>query len=76
MTKMRDAELAELAEKEKREREEAVKAMRNEQLQKQEAAAKAEAARLVAEAETALAPFGDKAQSLRDLARFIIARDR
>ncbi len=38
--------------------------------------AKAEAARLVAEAETALAPFGDKAQSLRDLARFIIARDR
>lgn len=45
MTKMRDAELAELAEKEKREREEAVKAMRNEQLQKKEAAAKAEAAR-------------------------------
>ena len=42
---MRDAELAELAEKEKREREEAVKAMRNEQLQKKEAAAKAEAAR-------------------------------
>ena len=38
--------------------------------------AKAEAARLVAEAETALAPFGDKAQSLRNLARFIIARDR
>ena len=38
--------------------------------------AKAEAGRLVAESETALAPFGDKAQSLRDLARFIIARDR
>ncbi len=38
--------------------------------------AKSEAARLVAEAETALAPFGDKAETLRDLARFIIARDR
>ncbi len=30
---------------------------------------------LVAEAETALAPYGEKAQSLRDLARYIVSRD-
>jgi farnesyl diphosphate synthase len=34
------------------------------------------AAALVAEAEAALAPHGDRAGPLRDLARFVIARDR
>ncbi len=34
------------------------------------------AAALVAEAEAALAPYGDRADGLRDLARFVIARDR
>ena len=38
--------------------------------------AKAEARRLVAEAEDALAPFGDGAQTLRECARFIVTRDR
>lgn len=38
-------------------------------------AAKAEAARLVAEAEAALAPYGAKAETLKDVARFIIARE-
>ena len=38
--------------------------------------AKARAADLVREAEAALAPYGDRAESLRDLARFVIARDR
>ncbi len=38
--------------------------------------AKARAADLVSEAEAALAPYGDQAERLRDLARFVIARDR
>lgn len=38
-------------------------------------AARDEAARLVAEAESALAPYGDAAASLRDLARFVIERE-
>lgn len=37
--------------------------------------AKKRAKELVDEAETALAPFGDKAQNLRDAARFVIARE-
>lgn len=37
--------------------------------------AKKRAQELVEEAETALAPFGDKAQNLRDAARFVIARE-
>lgn len=37
--------------------------------------AKKRAKELVEEAETALAPFGDKAQNLRDAARFVIARE-
>ncbi len=39
-------------------------------------AARARAAGLVKEAEDALEPFGDRAQILRDLARYIVARDR
>ncbi|MBT8409870.1 MAG: polyprenyl synthetase family protein [Alphaproteobacteria bacterium] len=38
-------------------------------------AAKARAAELVAEAETALAPYGDAARNLRDAARFVISRN-
>lgn len=38
--------------------------------------AKAEARRLVSEAEDALAPFGERAEPLRDCARFIVTRDR
>ena len=38
--------------------------------------AKARAADLVAEAEAALSPYGDKAHHLRALARYIIARDK
>ncbi|MCV6823135.1 MULTISPECIES: polyprenyl synthetase family protein [Halocynthiibacter] len=37
--------------------------------------AKARARELVAEAEAALAPFGDKAQNLRQAAQFVISRD-
>lgn len=37
--------------------------------------ARAKAEKLVAEAEAALAPFGDEAQNLRALARFVIERD-
>lgn len=37
--------------------------------------ARDEAARLIAEAESALAPYGDAAASLRDLARFVIERE-
>ena len=37
--------------------------------------AKARAAALVAEAEAALAPYGAKAQTLIEAARFVIARD-
>ena len=40
------------------------------------AAAKARAAELVAEAEAVLAPYGNKAQNLRALARYIVARDK
>ena len=36
--------------------------------------ARARATTLVAEAETALAPYGDAANGLRDAARFVIAR--
>nr|WP_245749645.1 farnesyl diphosphate synthase [Palleronia marisminoris] len=39
-------------------------------------AAKTEARRLVTQAEDALAPFGDRAATLRDCARFIVTRDR
>ena len=38
-------------------------------------AAKARAAALVHEAETALAPYGDRAETLREAAQFVIARD-
>ena len=38
-------------------------------------AARARARDLVAEAEDALAPYGEKAQTLRDLARYIVDRD-
>ena len=38
--------------------------------------AKTEARRLVTQAEDALAPFGDRAGTLRDCARFIVTRDR
>ena len=38
--------------------------------------AKARAAALVAEAEAALEPYGDAAQTLREVARFVIARDK
>ncbi len=38
--------------------------------------AKAHAQSLVAEASAALQPYGDKAQSLRDLAHYIISRDK
>jgi len=37
--------------------------------------ARARAAALVAEAEAALGPYGDRADVLRDCARFVIARD-
>jgi farnesyl diphosphate synthase len=40
------------------------------------AGAKARAAALVAEAEAALAPYGDAAHTLRDCARYVIARDK
>ncbi|MEM0948347.1 MAG: polyprenyl synthetase family protein [Pseudomonadota bacterium] len=40
------------------------------------AGARARAAQLVAEAEEALAPYGDAAGSLREAARFVISRDR
>ncbi|WP_245965290.1 polyprenyl synthetase family protein [Paenirhodobacter hankyongi] len=40
------------------------------------AGAKARAAALVAEAEAALAPYGEKAETLRETARFVISRDR
>lgn len=40
------------------------------------AAAKARARDLVAEAEAALEPYGDAANSLREAARFVISRDR
>lgn len=40
------------------------------------AAAKLRAAELVAEAETALEPYGAFAQNLRDAARYVIARDK
>ncbi len=39
-------------------------------------AARARARTLVAEADAALAPYGEKAQSLRDLAHYIIDRDK
>nr|WP_224817134.1 farnesyl diphosphate synthase [Hasllibacter sp. MH4015] len=39
-------------------------------------AAKARARDLVAEADAALAPYGEKAQSLRDLAHYIVSRDK
>jgi len=38
--------------------------------------AKARAAVLVAEAEAALAPYGNRAETLREAARFVISRDR
>jgi len=38
--------------------------------------AKARAANLVAEAEAALIPYGDKAHHLRALARYIVTRDK
>jgi len=38
--------------------------------------AKARARQLVAEAEAALEPYGEKAQTLRDAARFVISRDK
>ncbi|MCE5973718.1 polyprenyl synthetase family protein [Sinirhodobacter sp. WL0062] len=38
--------------------------------------AKSRAAALIDEAETALAPYGAKAQNLRDAARFVISRDK
>ncbi|RBP96902.1 farnesyl-diphosphate synthase [Rhodobacter sp. 140A] len=38
--------------------------------------AKARAAALVAEAEAALAPYGERAETLRETARFVISRDR
>ncbi len=40
------------------------------------AGAKQRAAELVAEAEAALAPYGEKAETLRDAARYVIARDK
>lgn len=40
------------------------------------AGAKARAAALVAGAEAALAPYGEKAETLRETARFVISRDR
>ncbi|MEQ8366400.1 MAG: polyprenyl synthetase family protein, partial [Roseicyclus sp.] len=40
------------------------------------AGAKARAADLVAQAEAALAPYGKKAHNLRDLAHYIIDRDK
>ena len=40
------------------------------------AEAKARAAALVAEAEAALKPYGDRADALREAARFVISRDR
>jgi farnesyl diphosphate synthase len=39
-------------------------------------AAKARAKALVEEADAALSPYGDKAQSLRDLAHYIVTRDK
>nr|WP_254656349.1 farnesyl diphosphate synthase [Jannaschia sp. CCS1] len=39
-------------------------------------AAKARSAALVADATAALAPYGDKAQTLRDLAQYIVTRDK
>ncbi|MEX3017399.1 polyprenyl synthetase family protein [Gymnodinialimonas sp. 202GB13-11] len=39
-------------------------------------AAKARARDLVAEADAALAPYGEKAQALRDLAHYIVTRDK
>ncbi len=39
-------------------------------------AAKARAGDLVAEADAALAPYGEKAQALRDLAHYIVTRDK
>lgn len=39
-------------------------------------AAKARAAELTDEANAALAPYGEKAQTLRDLARYIVTRDK
>jgi farnesyl diphosphate synthase len=38
--------------------------------------AKARAAQLTDEAIAAIGPYGDRAQSLKDLAQFVIARDR
>ena len=39
-------------------------------------AARARARALVAEAEAALSPWGDRAATLREIARYVIARDR
>ena len=39
-------------------------------------AAKARARNLVSEADAALAPYGEKAQVLRDLAHYIVERDK